>query len=92
MRNPLTFENANCAGTDPEAWWPESGPRWETDTPRRVCGNCVEVNDCLEWALHYEADGIWGGTTAADRKEIRRRRGIRLKGAELLPSFYARLG
>jgi hypothetical protein len=29
---------------------------------------------CLEYALNFERQGVWGGTTERDRKAIRRRR------------------
>lgn len=43
---------------------------------RKICGNCVVKNECLEWAVRHEAHGMWGGTTPMERRKIRRQRNI----------------
>lgn len=40
-----------------------------------VCQRCSSRSECLEANLD-ERDGVWGGTTAAERRRIRRERGI----------------
>jgi WhiB family transcriptional regulator, redox-sensing transcriptional regulator len=57
------------------------GPHDEGNRPRRrrtaiakaICAGCPVRVDCLAWALHAGEVGIWGGTTDADRRRIRRR-------------------
>jgi hypothetical protein len=41
-----------------------------------VCASCVEQEKCLEYALHAEPFGIWGGTTEGEREYLRKRLGI----------------
>lgn len=42
------------------------------------CGRCPVSNLCLEFALNTEADkgecGVWGGTTAFQRQQLKRER------------------
>lgn len=58
---------ALCRVTDPEAFFPETG---ENGRPaKRVCAGCEVREACLAEALaHDERFGIWGGLTAAERR------------------------
>jgi WhiB family redox-sensing transcriptional regulator len=43
-------------------------------TARTLCAGCPALDACLAWALAVdEPEGIWGGTTPAERLEIRTR-------------------
>jgi WhiB family redox-sensing transcriptional regulator len=67
-------EEALCAQTDPEAFFPEKGG--STREAKRVCGRCDVRNDCLEYALaHDERFGIWGGLSERERRRLKRRAG-----------------
>lgn len=73
---PFAFPNlpdALCAQVDPELFYPDKG---ETARPaKRICRNCYEQTNCLQWALdHDETFGIWGGTTRQQRKKLQRER------------------
>jgi hypothetical protein len=46
---------------------------------RRICATCPYIEPCLNHALERETDGIWGGTTPNERKEIRKERKIALR-------------
>jgi hypothetical protein len=37
-----------------------------------MCAGCVERGPCLAWALEHEPVGVWGGTSAAERRRLRR--------------------
>jgi WhiB family redox-sensing transcriptional regulator len=42
---------------------------------REMCEACPVRGECLDFALADESiTGLWGGTTDAERREIRRRR------------------
>lgn len=61
---------------DPDRWHPEPGnPRLATQA-KQECLGCPLFDACLDYALHVSVQGIWGGTTEAERKTIRRQRGI----------------
>lgn len=43
---------------------------------RKVCRKCPVRAECLEYALNdSRITGVWGGTTAAERRHIRDRQG-----------------
>lgn len=43
-----------------------------------ACQTCPVVKECLEWAVHYEGWGYWGGTSARQRNRLRGRLNFRL--------------
>ena len=70
--------NEPCRSMPPELYYPEGSsgtlPRIVLD----MCQFCYTFDECLEWALHHEQDGIWASTTRNQRKQMRRARGITL--------------
>ena len=64
-------EQALCAETDPEAFFPEKGG--STREAKRVCNGCPVRADCLAFALeHDERFGIWGGLSERERRRLKR--------------------
>jgi hypothetical protein len=41
-----------------------------------ICASCEAKTECLEYALKWDVDGYWGGTTEADRRRLREELGI----------------
>ncbi|MBO1032094.1 WhiB family transcriptional regulator [Tessaracoccus sp. SD287] len=65
-------EQALCAQTDPEAFFPEKGG--STREAKKVCETCTVKQECLEYALaNDERFGIWGGLSERERRRLRRR-------------------
>ena len=66
------LEDALCAQTDPEAFFPEKGG--STREAKRVCQSCDVRAECLEYALaHDERFGIWGGLSERERRRFKKR-------------------
>ncbi|MEU0336727.1 WhiB family transcriptional regulator [Streptomyces sp. NPDC006193] len=69
-------DEAACAGEDPELFFPLSdsvAPDSQASSARAICRRCPVLLPCRSWAIeHGEDDGIWGATTAAQRRAIRR--------------------
>lgn len=67
------MESAACRGMDPELFYPHKG-----DSPtnaKQVCYVCQVKRECLEYALqNNERDGIWGGASERERRQIKRER------------------
>jgi WhiB family redox-sensing transcriptional regulator len=64
-------DDALCAQTDPEAFFPEKGG--STREAKRVCRSCEVRVECLEYALeHGERFGIWGGMSERERRRLER--------------------
>lgn len=67
-------EEALCAQTDPEAFFPEKGG--STREAKRVCQVCTVRAECLDYALaNDERFGIWGGMSERERRRLRRAAG-----------------
>jgi hypothetical protein len=45
---------------------------------KQFCHSCPLEEKCLEYALHYESHGIWGGMTERERVKERKKRHISL--------------
>jgi len=67
-------EQALCAQTDPEAFFPEKGG--STREAKRICVGCEVKGECLEYALGQdERFGIWGGLSERERRRLKRAAG-----------------
>lgn len=64
-------EQAVCASTDPEQFFPEKGNR--NREAKQMCAQCPVRKDCLGYALdRNEQHGIWGGYSDRERRQLRR--------------------
>lgn len=64
-------DEAICAQTDPDAFFPEKGG--STKEAKRICQGCPVREDCLNYAIeHDERFGIWGGHSERERRAIKR--------------------
>ena len=63
-------DQALCAQTDPDAFFPEKGG--STRNAKKVCVGCDVRAECLTWALdNGERFGIWGGLSERERRAMR---------------------
>ncbi|WP_349828702.1 WhiB family transcriptional regulator [Brevibacterium litoralis] len=63
-------DQALCAQTDPEAFFPEKGG--STREAKKVCASCEVRSECLDYALdNDERFGIWGGLSERERRKIK---------------------
>ena len=84
------FDGANCAGMDVNLFFMPDEDRKEFKRDdqmlAKVCSTCPVLNKCLQWALHHELHGYWGGTTEKQRVALRRTLKIEFKNVS--GSFY----
>lgn len=67
------MEDALCAQTDPDVFYPEKGG--STAPATSICSSCQVRQECLEYAVTNDIrHGIWGGTSDNDRKRMSRER------------------
>ncbi|MBA8825311.1 WhiB family redox-sensing transcriptional regulator [Saccharopolyspora lacisalsi] len=61
-----------CAESDPELFFPVSSTTsQEVARAKEICAGCEIREACLNFALHNGDQGIWGGTTTQERREMR---------------------
>jgi hypothetical protein len=67
-----------CSEIDPELFFPQdvegniNASYYNERGAKEVCSSCVYKVDCLIFAFKNNEQGIWGGTTDGQRKQIRR--------------------
>ena len=68
----------SCMAVDPEIFFPEDYDDYRiTGKAKSICSSCPLTADCLAYAVKDSSlDGIWGGTTPRERKNMRRRRKV----------------
>lgn len=79
------LSNALCREVGIEFFFPEVGDTSYTFA-KKLCAGCTVKTACLEWALKHEAFGVWGGTTAIERKKLRRK--LKIQYEEILVKDY----
>jgi WhiB family transcriptional regulator, redox-sensing transcriptional regulator len=73
FRDQLWRTRAACAGVDPDVFLPDRGE--SLDEARSYCCRCEVQYECLDAALTLgqNAVGVWGGTSARERRNAKRR-------------------
>ena len=87
---PRWQEEAVCASTDPEQWFPSKG-----GSPRlacAVCAGCPVRRSCLASALLFAEDGIWAGTSPTHRRAAYRTIGNGADVDQVLDQLLTRHG
>lgn len=69
---PVFNGDAACADVGGDLWFPEQGGR--VDAAIRICSGCEIRVACLKWALDNDEQGLWGGISETQRKQLRRRK------------------
>jgi WhiB family transcriptional regulator, redox-sensing transcriptional regulator len=66
-------DQALCAQTDPDLWFPEKGG--SVQTPKATCARCPVRAECLAYALAHDVRfGVWGGLSERERRQLHRDR------------------
>lgn len=77
MPLPSWYDDALCAQTDPESFFPERDLHgdhgWNAVREAKgICRRCPVATECLAFALaENELFGVWGGLTAKERARMR---------------------
>jgi WhiB family transcriptional regulator, redox-sensing transcriptional regulator len=73
-----------CLNADPDLFFPISSAGRalsQIAQAKAICASCPVISECLEFAYASTAiQGIWGGTTAEERQNARRREQPALRG------------
>jgi hypothetical protein len=60
----LWQNEAKCGGQETKQFFDDE------KAAKRFCKGCPVIGECLETALVYDYDGVWGGTTARERRRF----------------------
>lgn len=78
---PLPPKGGSCADHDTKWWFPPKAQnRQDIENSKAavaLCRNCPIRKECLQYAISWEAFGIWGGFTERQRDSIRRTSGVK---------------
>ncbi len=76
LQVPAWHERALCRQVDPELFFPEKGTGLsQLQQARRICARCEVKPECRQDAIERdERFGVWGGTSEAERRRMRRER------------------
>lgn len=83
-------DHAACRGMTVDTFYVNDdateGERERVETAaKQICRICPSQPDCLQWALGTaEAEGVWGGLTADERRILRRRKHMRIPRTVIL--------
>lgn len=56
---------------DPEVFFPVSEEDERVGQAKAICAGCPVVESCLQFALRTGVEGVWGGTTDQERRQVR---------------------
>jgi WhiB family redox-sensing transcriptional regulator len=74
---PWQFEGASCSGLEVDYFFPENRTfNAENKLAKSICRTCVVKKECLDYAVAYSVQGIWGGTNNRERERIRKQLNI----------------
>lgn len=64
---------ASCATIGGDLWFPDKGEAQLAQRAKNICSTCPVRQKCLTVALEDgETEGIWGGLSPLERKQLRR--------------------
>jgi WhiB family redox-sensing transcriptional regulator len=73
--NVLWRDRAACRELGAESsliFFPSPGQ--SSHAAKAICASCPVREECLAFAVEFCCEGIWGGTTDSERRQLRRRR------------------
>lgn len=68
LRSITDRQDRGCIDVDASVFYPRQRTRGAIDYAKQFCDRCPITNDCRDYALTHDLDGIWGGTTEAERR------------------------
>jgi len=77
----VLHDSGNCQGADPDEFFPAAqggaAMALARELAAKYCdakGGCPVKDICLDWAVRTTQPGVWGGTSEAERRRIRKLR------------------
>jgi WhiB family redox-sensing transcriptional regulator len=70
----LLKEQGSCRGEPYANFYPSFDSPSSTAYAISICERCPVRAECLDWALENDEFGVWGGTSEATRRSLKRPR------------------
>lgn len=68
------MDNAACTEVAPDLFFADATDLVNTKLAKKVCGECLVVDQCLQYALENRFEyGVWGGLTVLERRSLLRK-------------------
>jgi len=61
-----------CAQTDVDLFTVEGRKKHSVKAAKAVCARCLVTDECLQYALDNDLEGVFGGTTTEERKRMKK--------------------
>jgi WhiB family redox-sensing transcriptional regulator len=71
---PPWMSRGLCIGAATAYFFPKYDSPTSTAEAKKICALCPVRVECLEWALEHDEEGVWGGTSDADRRLLTRKK------------------
>jgi WhiB family redox-sensing transcriptional regulator len=68
LKSILDRQDRKCIDVDASVFYPRRRTRGALDYAKQFCDRCPIADHCRDYALNHDLDGIWGGTTEAERR------------------------
>lgn len=74
-----------CLGGGIKAFFqPKAVEGGDDRAAKAICSTCKVREECLAWAICHEKFGVWGGTSEAQRRNLRRELGVKYTAIETM--------
>jgi WhiB family redox-sensing transcriptional regulator len=70
LRSITARQDRGCVDVEASVFYPRQQTRGAVDYAKQFCDLCPITNECREYARIHDLDGIWGGTTEAERRAV----------------------
>jgi hypothetical protein len=67
------FDDPKWAGFHADRWYPTEAHE-TPELAKTLCGGCPVTEDCFNFAMLNDVEGVWGATTKKQRDEARKMR------------------
>jgi WhiB family redox-sensing transcriptional regulator len=68
LRSITDRQDRACVDVDASVFYPRHRTRGAVEYAKQICDQCPITDDCRTFASIHRLDGIWGGTTEAERR------------------------
>lgn len=70
---PVWTDTPSCVGIDVEMFFSDENKSYaDFYAVAKICQSCPVLQQCFDYAIKYNVNGIWGGTSERQRMDYRK--------------------